>query len=600
MQGATTDFDARNMTIRELLFSWNSCFKIPEYQRPYTWTTDEAWDFWNDLTEYKWGIPYYFGSFIFNENWWNNQIEIVDWQQRTLTISLLIMVIRDIFDARWAKEYATELQSKYVREHSLTSVNKVSNYIIEPWYSTKEYFRRIQDRNADLIHEKTPTKKEEKDIYKVYNYFYEQITKVLESEENDISYLINLLDKLLSSSCIRIVVNDENVAFTIFETVNARWAALSAWDLVKNLFFRFFHDNSDQKNAKELRDILDANINQSWSDISTFLRNYWKAKHGYITTNDLFKMIKQEINSMNYEKTLKEIVTCSDFYKSITKAKNNYLTESENIFVRYQTPYQSGDLKKLQEIQNILQWINFLWVKLFAPAFISIFANYKTLVINDSVPLNLISNIEKFCYCFYKICDWVWRDIESEICKFAIKNRWICNKNGSNIKEELDENNSNFLNFLKEKMPKFWEFSEKFKELSYDKPNIVKYSLKRISNEKELKESNDDLFDYSKVSIEHLLPQNPTERWLTVDDVKEYVDSIWNLTIVWKWMNSHLSNKPLKEKIESEWWLSTCKLAITKELVNQIVDNNYEWNKETIENRTNTLCEKLFDMNKLC
>lgn len=597
MKTATTDFDARNMTIRELLFSWNMCFKIPEYQRPYTWTTDEAGDFWTDLTDYNWWIPYYFGSFILNDKWADNQIEIVDWQQRTLTISIFIMVIRDLFAEIWAADYANELQSKYVREHSLTSLNNPSNYIVEPWYSTKEYFRKIQDR-VDILHEKTPVQKESKDICKVYWFFYEKIKKQLEKEDDDKKYLIKLLDKLLSSSCIRIIVKDETVAFTIFETVNARWAALSAWDLVKNLFFKYFHDDWKQDEAKELWDLLDSNTSQAWGDISTFLRNFWKAKHEYISTNELFKKIKNDIDKSSYEKDLKEIADCSNYYKAIWKAKTNLLTETD-IFVRYNSPYEKEDLKTLDTIQNVLQWINFLWVKIFAPVFISYFANYKTLVENNMVPLELISNIEKFCYSFYAVCNWVWRDIETQLCSYAEKNWKICTKKSSNIKEELSENNREFNEFLKSKMPKIWEFSENFKEVTYSKRKVVQYSLNMISNKMELSEGFDDLLDYSKVSIEHILPQNPSEWGLTVEEVKDYVHSIWNLTLVWKWMNVHISNNPLKEKIEADKWLSSCKITITKALVDEIIRNNYVWNRETIEARTEKLCKELYKMNEI-
>ena len=600
MADKTDYFLARDMSIQNLLFSPDTYFSIPVYQRPYTWTIEEATDFWNDLLENNDGKPYYFGSFMFHKIDWEDVYEIIDWQQRTLTISIFIMVIRDLlqWDDLKAYEQANEIQRDYIAKTTTLWPSKVKKYRVTPWYSTKDYFRRLQDENK-IRWEKTPKKKEEKEIYKVYNFFYDKFLEELENQEDKIGYLINIFKKLINSSCIRILVSDETMAFTIFETVNDRWAKLSAWDLVKNLFFKFFHENWDPDWAIALWDQLETNINASGWDISWFLRNYWKAKYRYISNNDVFKAIKWLVKNTNYETILREIVDCSEFYKVIWKPKDNYLSETK-IYVRYQSPNQSSDLKKIEIIQNNLQLINLLWVKIFYPVFISIFANYKTLVENDVIPVELVENIEKFCYSFYKICWLAWREIEQEVCDYAIKNREICNSQRSSIKTELEENNRQFTDILKEKMPKFWVFSEKFRDVEY-KPNspVIKYSLKMISNMKQVEVKNEDIFDYSTLSIEHLLPQDPTQWGLSVDDVKEYVNLMWNLTLVWKNMNSALSNDPLEEKINGENWLLSCDIIITKELVNNIINDWYVRNREKIEKRTDELCETLFNMHIL-
>ena len=74
-----------------------SSFLIPEYQRRYSWTEDEAETLFNDIWEFtlKEGIDtgntYFLGSIIFYKN--NGKQEIIDGQQRITSIFLLLRAI---------------------------------------------------------------------------------------------------------------------------------------------------------------------------------------------------------------------------------------------------------------------------------------------------------------------------------------------------------------------------------------------------------------------------------------------------------------------------------------------------------------------------
>lgn len=70
-------------------------FVIPSYQRKYSWTNKEQIELWNDIKEAKLNnINHFFGTLIFkqteNENLLDDVYEIIDGQQRTTTLFLLL------------------------------------------------------------------------------------------------------------------------------------------------------------------------------------------------------------------------------------------------------------------------------------------------------------------------------------------------------------------------------------------------------------------------------------------------------------------------------------------------------------------------------
>ena len=66
---------------------------IPNYQRPYRWTTESATILFNDIYfAYKNNIPEYrIGSIVLHKN--GNDYEIVDGQQRVTTLTILVPIV---------------------------------------------------------------------------------------------------------------------------------------------------------------------------------------------------------------------------------------------------------------------------------------------------------------------------------------------------------------------------------------------------------------------------------------------------------------------------------------------------------------------------
>lgn len=69
-------FDAEDKSLSDIL-TGREKYKIPRYQRPYSWTIDYVSDLWNDLKEEE---PAFLGSFVFNYEKYDEDefVEVID------------------------------------------------------------------------------------------------------------------------------------------------------------------------------------------------------------------------------------------------------------------------------------------------------------------------------------------------------------------------------------------------------------------------------------------------------------------------------------------------------------------------------------------
>ncbi|MGV8174916.1 MAG: DUF262 domain-containing protein, partial [Methanothrix sp.] len=94
------EIKSEKLSILEIFKNW--WFRIPEYQRPYVWESDQVNDLLDDL---KFGMTersefsYFLGTFVFQSEidpCGIRENHLLDGQQRMATILLLMAVIRDL------------------------------------------------------------------------------------------------------------------------------------------------------------------------------------------------------------------------------------------------------------------------------------------------------------------------------------------------------------------------------------------------------------------------------------------------------------------------------------------------------------------------
>ena len=253
------------ISIEELLNK--KSLTIPDYQRPYRWTTNSAITLFNDIySAYKANLQEYrIGTVILCHQNEKENYDIVDGQQRITTILILLYCIKKVLNGLEGEDF-------------------------------KE---KIKDLNYGKLFEINYTELSYKSILDNY--------KILQSKCNEIENQLDSFLNYLLNKCtfVKIVTNNLQEAFQFFDSQNSRGKDLAPHDLLKAYHLREMKDEKEQDKIELVNKWENINqeelVNLFYSNLFPLIR-WYKNKSGlYYSKKDIhfFKGIKQN-STYNY------------------------------------------------------------------------------------------------------------------------------------------------------------------------------------------------------------------------------------------------------------------------------------------------------------
>ena len=585
------NFGVARSTIGDVYIKPKSKFKIPRFQRQYTWEEKQIEEFWDTIIS---DTPVFLGTVIFDirEKEVNNIIEIIDGQQRYLTIQIFGSVVRNIIrlegkknnDSKF-KQKSNGINTRIIGAQDDDDDERFYNYLI-PGDSINKFFERhIQNNPPDLISDELIVNKnsEEERVKKAYLKFHSLITKEIENFTYDQKYdwLKSLIDDKLSKHFfVKIEIENEELAYEIFETVNAKGVDLSVADLIKNQIFKNVvgADEKHLDSAKEKWSQILESIDSIEFSLKDFLSYYWTSKYEYVSDKKLYSTIREKFksNSKQWESFLNDLKNNSEYLKLIISGS---LEDIESHF--------GNDKGEALKVYNSLRVLRSTNAKTWIILYMSLFRNLdSTGNKNPNIPL-LLSNrweiIQKFTFLYFQILslpgNWYFKLISDLAKKIE---QYSSEKKAKKDFVELFKNDL-FTQF-KTKLVSYETFEEGFKTIEYKDDQksrlIIRYVLNELENK--IGGSTDEGYDENKVSIEHILPRDPKEWKISKAQIKPYVNTLGNLTLIGKKLNGELGNKRIEEKIfiiEK----NNSKLSLVKELVEKVKSKDWDFEKISSE-----------------
>lgn len=577
----STYFEVKPSTLGDVFLEPKHLFEIPRFQRPYSWEEGNIEEFWETIFSVE---PVFLGTVIFNKRRLDSErvIEIIDGQQRYLTIHILGAVLRDTcrslkaeFEDADFDDLAHGTAQSIVGRPDKWDKTKFYNYLT-PSESVKDFFQEyIQAFEGDKrIDETLKVKKKSeeeriKDAYLTFKRLLAASLKDLDLAEKK-TLLRDLVDQRLAKHFFaRIEIDDEDLAYEIFETVNAKGVDLNVADLIKNQIFRHVINEDPKQNdsATERWSQVTDNVGAANIPIKDFLSYYWSSKYGYVADRKLYKAIREHFrDNERWDEFLDDLVDNSVYIRNIFSGSLDDLEE----FVG-----EGSESAKLFESLRILRNTKAkTWSILYLCMFRNFFGERKLV---DFAPGNRWDLIAKFTFLYYEVLNLSGNWYFKEIWNFSKRIEEYSSMHKSN-KEIAQLFKDELFTQFESKLPRQEAFSDGFVAISYKENKkarvIIRYVLSQL--EEDLSGQFDVGFDESKVSIEHFLPQEPKEWGRTKKEVKDVVNTIGNLVLISKRKNGALGNKALDSKVD-ELGDQASKLKLVEQLLTHVASKAWDF-----------------------
>jgi len=558
---ATMNFNTTNSTFRQLLGNGLN-YRVPPFQRDYSWTEDEWDDLWQDilgLSEEDGEQSHYMGYLVLQSSD-SKRFDIIDGQQRITTISVMILAalghLQDLVSAKLDAENNAkrkeQLQNSYIGyldpvslvPRSKLELNRHNNRFYQTYLVPLD---KLPQRGLNAS---------EHQLRKAFNWFKErlkaQVGMTAESGRNLAAFLDGLVDKLFFTV---ITVTDELNAFKVFETLNSRGVRLSATDLLKNYLFSVISTHeTHETELKSLEERWERIVGLLGSEsFPEFLRVFWNSQNKLVRKSDLFKTIRKRITAREQAfQLLRELDESAAVYAALRDPQDaTWIPEERNALEQLLMFNVRQPLAMLMACHN----------RFFETERAS-FTRFIKAVAVVSFRYNVICNLQTHEQ------ERLYNDIAWKVSSGSFR--------------QLGE----VLEALREVYPDDPQFKTAFAEKELRTTNsrnkkVVRYILFEIERQRSGKDFD---FESATYNLEHILPEHPSEDWGYIEEAKQdrLIYRIGNMTPLESNRNRDLGNGAYSSK-------RTVYAASGFQITRAVAEHYETWDETKIEVRQKQL-----------
>lgn len=507
-------------------------YRVPRFQRPYSWTRANVEDFWTD-TIVESDADYFIGSIIVFPSK-EDTYDIVDGQQRLTTITIMLAALRNTYSRQGLSHLADGLHA-YVERRD---VNNELQFVLQTESSypyLHEYIQKFGEPEAKNL----KLGAEEEALRGAFDYFARQMDSVVRAVLEDSALaeskkaqrlterLEQIRDRILGLKLILVEVDNEDDAYIIFETLNTRGKNLTIADLLKNFLLR----DLKSKNVKvdvprdkwnSILELFEASSAQISPD--SFIHHSWLSRYDYVSEKKLFKAIRKQVKKGERQAFLDTLVNEARLYRTLHEPQFGKWAKEE--------------LPLKQSLQALVDFR----VQQPSPFVLSALRAYRTKDIKLAAAKRALWAVECFHFAFTSVASKSSSGGISQM--YALHARGVLNASTPDAKSaEIAALESK----LRLRMPTLEEFVAAFVLIGYStvktqQKRLVQYVLSRYYAH----HSSGVALDFSNMTIEHLAPEHASSAQLPNSEIAR----IGNLILVDEALNNQLANKPFKEKQE--------------------------------------------------
>ncbi len=505
--------EGKKIVVKDL-FSDDFFFEVPNYQRPYSWESEQWEELFDDLYNCEREKEYFLGTLILqkkSEIGTGCKYDIIDGQQRITTLQILFASIRDVVNS---DDYKKTIQKYIYKEaNELEGIPELVKLDIREKTIFKEYIQKLGGTaKTDNVHIENDVQQRILDCSKFFRNKLENIGSV---------DALKRFAQFIVQKCIMLYLKTEEFddAFRMFTIINDRGMQLRRIDILKS-------SNLDPRVIKS-KDVRE-HYSKIWEDMENDL--------GSVEFENMVSLIRSIIVKERAKEDLLKEYENQIFSKNIIEKGEDFIKYLELYKSIYQSLMYDQDIVHKSEVYMNEFWNHLNLLKKHFPSnewMSCIMLYYKKFKFEGILEfLKLLEN--------KVVSDWV---LALTPTKRSV--------NVHNILREIDETND--INKLR-KSTVFKVDRKQYRSAlngyiynrRYTKYILLKLELISIEHE--------NLIDFSgTISVEHVLPQTPkaNSQWrkdFSDTEIIKWCSKIANLVLLSKKKNSSAGNKDFDHK----------------------------------------------------
>ena len=499
-------------------------YRVPPYQRDYSWEEEHWEDLWNDLEELRphQDERHYMGALVV-EGQSDREFLVIDGRQRLATISILVLAAIDRLQ-RLAeegvmpeenRERALALRSRYIGEKDPASLIESSKLFLN---HTDDAF--YQDYLVQLRSPVNPRglPRSNRLLWECFSYFRKRLDAIA-----DFSAKGEMVAQLVTETVgrqllfILITVDDDLNAYTVFETLNARGLELSTTDLLKNYLFSRIKVAADLEALQRRWRALVATVRQE--RFPEFLRYHMLCELPRIRSERLFKLVRDRVKlPADVFALIEALERRAELFSALSDASHSYWLER---------PASKPYVRELQlfRVRQMTPLLFAAWERFSPEDMTRVLKLVSTLAFRYSVVSGLNTNALEPAY--------------HGAAKAVLAGQ------AKTPKQVFD-----LLLLTKVEDDKFeQDFSRLTIDTNGQGKRLTKYILSRLEHDASGRSTDPDT---DPATIEHILPENPSADWEVAFPPETWDAAVYrlgNLTLLESNLNRNVGNAVYEQKI---------------------------------------------------
>ena len=536
-------------------------YMVPPYQRDYSWTEEQWEDLWTDIEDLA-GRPedtHYMGALVV-EGRSDREFAVIDGQQRLATLSLLVLavicrlndLVQQAIDSESNRQRSDALRARFIGEKDPASLVESSKLTLN---DNDDAF--YQDYLVQLRSPLNPRglSKSNKLLWQCFLYFKRR-TEAWSGGTTDGARLARLISETTGRQLmfIRIAVDNELNAYTVFETLNARGLELSVTDLLKNYLFSRLRTPADLQALQRRWKSLMTIVHQE--RFPEFLRYHLQCELPRVRTQRLFKLVRERVRTgEDTFNLLDALERRAEVFAALFDPQHEYWMD------RRDSAPHVRDLNVLR-VRQMTPLVFAAWERFDPADFARVLKTLVVVLFRYSAVSGLNTNALEFVF--------------HEVAKGILETRFRTPAEVFGALRSVYVDDERFTQ----------EFALFAPDSTGQGSRLVRYVLARLEGDASGRDCNPDS---DPGTVEHILPVNPSATWESSfprEVWERYIDRLGNLTWLEPTLNRRVGNSELSAKVDA---YRQSRYELSNSLPDRIDD---EWTPAKLEARQAQLARR--------